>query len=113
MRKNPITIRLESRFSLKDVIKAVEDLLSYYKSPRASRFNGINCPLCRLFFGCKQCLWGIFHHKECDDIAEKRFGTDAGSVKQDKRWRAFRIKELTYWLQELKRPGVKVVKCGN
>ena len=112
MRKNPITLRLKSHFTLKDVIKAVEDLISYYENPRATRFDDIKCPLCRLFFGCKQCLWGIFHHMCCDDFAEKRFGTDAASLKQDKKWRAFRVKELKYWLKELKRPGVKVIHYG-
>jgi len=27
-----------------------------------------------------------------------------------KKWRAFRVKELKYWLKELKRPGVKVIE---
>jgi len=112
MRKNPITIRVKSRFTLKDVIEAVEDLILYYNQSYAKRYDGINCSLCRLFFSCKNCLWGIFHHKECDYIAQKRFGTDAGSLKKDKKWRAFRIKELPCWLQELKRPGVKVNKWG-
>lgn len=112
MRKNPITLRLKSVFTLKDVVKAVEDLISYYENPRADRYDGIKCPLCRLFFDCKYCLWAIFHHMECDDLAEKRFGTDAAVLKKDVRWRAFRVKELKHWLKELKRPGVKVIKGG-
>lgn len=112
MRKYPITVRIKSRFTLKSVIKAVEDLILYYENPHATRFDGINCPLCRLFFSCTHCLWYIFHHMECDDVAEKRFGTDAASVKKDKTWRTFRVKELKCWLKELKRPGVKVIKWG-
>lgn len=55
------------------------------------------------------CLWSIFHHMSCDEYAHKRFDRDAGSLKWNKEWRAFRVKELPYWLEELKRPGVKCV----
>lgn len=108
MRKHPITVRVLPGKTLGMVIKAVEDLLSYYKNPRLRRFDGLKCSLCRLF-NCEFCLWVIFHHMCCDDFAVKRFDTDASSLKRNKEWRALRVKELTYWLKELKRRGVKCI----
>lgn len=112
MRKYPITLRVKSGITLDKVIDAVNDLLTYYMNTRASRFNGANCPLCYLFeCDCSEenCLWNIFHHMNCDDFAESKFDNDVASLKKDKTWRAFRVKELLYWLNELKRPGVKVI----
>lgn len=117
MREHPIKLQVRKGVSLKDVIKGVEDLLSYYKSSDSRRFDGLCCPLCRLFH-CEICLWYIFHRMSCDDYAQKRFAAYAGELKKKeavedrpiKEWRAFRVKELTYWLEELERPGVKVVE---
>ena len=111
MRKYPITLRVRRGVTLDKVINAVNDLLAYYMNTRARRFDGTNCPLCCLF-ECDiadECLWFIFHHMNCDDFAERKFNNDVGLLKKDKEWRTFRIKELKYWLQELKRPGVKII----
>ncbi len=109
MRKYPIKLRVGFGVKLDRVIEAVEELISYYKNPRATRYDGINCPLCALFWGCDDCLWQVFHHMECDEFAVKRFGIDVAEIKKDKKWRAFRVKDLKPWLQELKRPGVKII----
>jgi len=111
MRKYPITLRLKQGVTLDKVIDAVNNLITYYMNMRARRFNGTDCPLCDLFecdFG-RSCLWFTFHHMNCDDFAEKKWDNDVGSLKKDKKWRAFRVKELLCWLDELKRPGVKII----
>jgi hypothetical protein len=111
MRKYPITLRLKQGVTLDKVIDAVNNLLTYYMNTRARRFDGVNCPLCHLFecdFS-RDCLWFIFHHMNCDDFAEKKFDNDVASLKKNKEWRAFRVKELLYWLRELERPNVKII----
>lgn len=112
MRKYPITLRVKNGVTLNKVIDAVNDLLTYYMNTRASRFNDTDCPLCNLF-KCsyeKKCLWFIFHRMSCDEFAEKNFDdVVVALLKKDKKWRAFRVKELKYWLQELRRPGVKII----
>lgn len=112
VRKYPIKLQVRVGVSLEDIIKAVKGLLTYYQSFTSLEYDGVNCPLCNLFYSCEECLWHIFHHMECDDFACKRFGKDTAELKRDVRWRDFRIKELVYWLEELERPGVKVVKLS-
>lgn len=109
MRKYPITLHVYPEVTLKKVIEGVEDLLKYYNQPHARRFDQGQCPLC-VFFECDTCLWEMFHHMGCEEFANKTFDEDVGEAKKDERWRALRRKELTYWLRELKRPGVKVIE---
>lgn len=112
MRKYPITLRVYPGVTLEKVIEGVEDLLLYYQQPRATRFDKMKCSLCRLF-DCEVCLWVVFHHMCCEEFAHKKFDMDVSEAKKLKEWKALRIKELTYWLEELKRPGVQVNKWGS
>jgi len=109
MRKYPLTLHVYPRITLDRVIKGVEDLLKYYSQPRATRFNAGSCPLCD-FFDCPTCLWEMFHHMGCEEFANKTFGADVSHMKKDEKWRALRREELKCWLEELKRPGVKVIE---
>lgn len=108
MRKYPITVRVRNGVCLEDVIKGVKGLLAYYRSLTSFEYDGVLCPLCRLVPSCEECLWRIFHHLECEDFAYKMFDEDVAALKRDTKWRAFRIKDLKSWLEELERPGVKV-----
>lgn len=110
MRKYPLKLQVYRSCSLKSVIKAVEDLLDYYKNPRARRYDTGNCPLC-FVFECDSCLWQVFHRMDCEAYVDKMYPDiqNIDEVKKMKKWRAFRVKDLTCWLQELKRPGVKLI----
>jgi len=83
----------------RDSIKAMEELIHYYKN----HATFIRCPLCTIIEqtdadDCSDCPWQIFTGEDCD-AGDNYFAEIAHSPKRRKK----RIRQLYYWISVYKK----------